>query len=216
MRRRNRHVAPGRRRAGVSRRRAPARRSSCAGDQTAVRPPTAPRRPPVCRSRCSRREGWSGGSHSHATCPPWTRAHGRSAGCSAAERAHWPKASPLSCLRRFGPGDRGIGVGTRIVPPRCKRCPCPETPRASLDRAVQQMDREGGRDPAEEVLDRHPVPRTSALPAPCAHRRTGEDGVDDEVPGSHEEGAEKRQDDDVRASPGVPTGQPPRTRLTTR
>ena len=72
---------------------------------------------------------------------------------------------------------------------------------ASLHRAVQEIDGEGGHDPAEVVLDRDPVVGTTALPYPGAKGRTREDGIDHEIPGGHHEGAEEGQTDEVAAPP---------------
>ena len=72
---------------------------------------------------------------------------------------------------------------------------------ASLDGAVQQIDGEGGHDPAEGVLERDPVVGTTALPDPGADGRTGEDGIDDEVPGGHRKRADEGQADEVAAAP---------------
>src|SRR5450759_3101517 len=73
---------------------------------------------------------------------------------------------------------------------------------ASLHRAVQDIGGEGGDDPAEVVLDRDSVVGTTALPYPGANGRTGEDGIDHEIPGSHHAGADEGQTDEVAAAPG--------------
>jgi len=93
-------------------------------------------------------------------------------------------------------------TGSRLDPGRGASDPL-ERP-ASLHGAVQEVDGKRSHDPAEVVLERDPVVGAGALPHPGANGRTGEDGIDHEIPGGHHEGAEEGHTDEVAAAPGRP------------